>query len=178
MSRHGAFRPIGLDLATNAIGICRSDGTTATIRPKAGADDPARRLDEAEQLLRPHLYGATFALIEGYAPGGQYETLAILAESTGVVKRLLFEQAIGFDCTLKPTQLKKYATGNGRAEKWEMVVAANAHGAGIAEGRHDEADAWWLRRICLDHANGLVPSADVRWDRYRLNVLENVVVWP
>jgi len=171
------FRPIGLDLSANAIGIARADGTTTTIRPRAGASDPARRIFEMVAALPQHLTGATFALIEGYALGGRFETMATIAEMAGAVKLLLFECSIAYDSSVRPTSLKKYATFNGRADKAEMVVAANAHGAGIEPGRHDEADAWWLRRICLDRVNGVVPSAIPGWDRYRAELIEGVR-WP
>lgn len=172
-----AFRPVGLDLSANAIGIAKIDGTTVTVRPRTGAADPARRIFEMVAAVSPHLSGATFALIEGYALGGQFQTMATVAEMAGAVKLLLFECSIAYDASVRPTSLKKYATYNGRADKAEMVVAANAHGAGIDPGRHDEADAWWLRRICLDRVNGVVPSAIPEWDRYRAELIEGVR-WP
>lgn len=177
------LRPVGLDVSSTAIGVARVDGATVTIRPTAGTDDRARRHFEMITQLGPHLSGATIAMIEGYVPNGRgdgaggYETMRKLAEIGGVVRLVLFEHGIRYVDSVKPSQLKKYATGTSKASKLDMIVAANAHGAGIDPGRHDEADAWWLRRIVLDRVDGVVPSAIPEWDRYRADLIAGVE-WP
>lgn len=144
---------IGLDVSTSSTGLAMPDGTCRTIKPRAGASEPARRLNEILHLLTPYLNlsRADLALIEGYSPGGPgrgFTTLR-LGEVGGAVRLRLFELGIPY-VEIAPSTLKKYATGFGgsskhKVTKTEMVEAAKNAGARVSNS--DEADAWWLYAI-------------------------------
>lgn len=58
---------------------------------------------------------------------------------------------IGFQ--IAPSSLKKFATGNGRAKKPEMVAAVRDR-LGFEVRKHDEADAVWIA-VAAGHAAGV-----------------------
>jgi Holliday junction resolvasome RuvABC endonuclease subunit len=69
------------------------------------------------------------------------QTSLRLAELGGAVRFMLYRRGIPF-VVIGPTALKFFATGNGNASKQQMVDAARALGAEVAND--NEADAWWL----------------------------------
>lgn len=139
----------GVDPSLARFGLALPDGTLVTLKPRTGADDPARRLDELDALfertLRLHPPLPALVLIEAYAPNskGIGSTLR-LAELGGVIRRRLFRLDVPY-LEIVGSQLKRYATGQGNCDKDRMVAAARAIGAQPAN--HDEADAFWLRHL-------------------------------
>jgi Holliday junction resolvasome RuvABC endonuclease subunit len=62
------------------------------------------------------------------------------------VERCAWEQ--GLRCKgYAVSTIKKHATGNGRAEKADMIAAAEARGMKLAD--HDAVDALWLLDLAL-----------------------------
>jgi Holliday junction resolvasome RuvABC endonuclease subunit len=140
---------LGLDLSLACTGIATATGDLASIRPKAGASDPARRLNEIVDRLDPHLRATNLevAVIEGYNPRGrQGFTMARIAELGGVVRMRLWQLDVPY-VEVPPAVLKKFATGSGNADKAAMVAAAVA--AGASPANPDQADAFWLRQMAL-----------------------------
>jgi hypothetical protein len=139
----------GVDPSTKRIGLARPDGTTVSLRARAGAEDPIRRRHELRTAVRRELRcwpEATLLVVEGYALGAVPGRLALvrLGEIGGAVRDEAFEA--GLDVVeISPAALKVEATGNGRASKAEVVAAAVA--AGASPRNDDEADAWWLSEI-------------------------------
>lgn len=147
-------RVIGLDVSVRSTGLAMPDGRLHTIKPQAGADDPARRLNQIVAQLDPYLVlaKADVAVIEGYSGAfgkGGAHTMLRLAEVGGAVRMRLFEHGVRY-VEVAPSTLKKYAVGFGGSSKRpvskdEMVAAAVASGA---EPRNpDEADAFWCWAI-------------------------------
>jgi Holliday junction resolvasome RuvABC endonuclease subunit len=140
---------IGLDLSTARIGFAAADGELVSIVARAKADDPYRRLHElarsvelelARRPPRPDL-----AVIEDYSLGGPGRISMIrLGEIGGVVRTRLFELDIPM-VLVRPSTLKRFATGRGDADKPAMVAAAVARGA--TPRNDDEADAFHARRM-------------------------------
>jgi Holliday junction resolvasome RuvABC endonuclease subunit len=67
----------------------------------------------------------------------------------GVVRLALLRQGVPY-VTVVAATLKKYATGNGGANKSDMRMALYQR-AGIDERNDNKVDAWWLRHAGLDH---------------------------
>lgn len=135
---------VGLDLSATSTGVTLPDGSSRTIRPRAGSKDRGRRLNEIVMRLDTYLRTKPdVALLEGPNLGAIPGRLAavVLGEVRGAVKGRLFELGIEF-VEVAPKQLKLYATGSGNASKDEMVEAAR--GAGAVVANDDEADSWWL----------------------------------
>lgn len=171
------MRIIALDLSTRATGLVTPTGALITIRPRAGADQRARRLWEIAAEVtriagqaRPHL-----AVIEDYAPGAiGIDGKLRSAEVCGAVSCWLFEAGVEI-VKVRPNTLKRYGTGNGRADKAHMIAAAKA--CGVDPDDDNAADAFWLWAMAR-HAYGVEP-ADGRADLLsaRLESL-GVVAWP
>lgn len=76
-----------------------------------------------------------------------------IAENTAVLKYILYKRGIHV-ITVPPTELKKFATGAGNADKDKMIASFDArHGIDIKKmfGAEkavspitDVVDAWWL----------------------------------
>lgn len=136
-------RIVGLDPSTASFGIALPDGSCRTIKPRAGAAENVRRLNEITYRLDAYLQvaKADVAMMEEAIPP-RFSTAALrLGEVRGTVFNRLFERGI-LIVQIKPSVLKQYATGKGNADKDAMMAAAEQAGAIVANS--DESDAWWL----------------------------------
>lgn len=140
---------VGLDLSTKRIGFAAADGELISIRGHAGADDPYRRLHELTRevarafVVRPPK--PDLVVIEDYSLGSPGRlSLIRLGEIGGIVRTRLFELDMS-SVAIRPSTLKRFATGKGGASKDEMISAARSHGANPMND--DEADAFHLRRM-------------------------------
>lgn len=137
---------VGLDLSLRATGLTQPDGSSRTIRPRAGADDNSRRLHEI--VTRLDLYFKVsrpdVAVIETVFVSRNRRTAMLLAGLGWCVRHRLFEMAVPY-VDVDNQQLKEYAVGNGHASKDELVEAARMAGAIVAND--DEADSYWLHAM-------------------------------
>lgn len=140
----------GLDLSTKRVGIATGSGDLVSVTAHAGAADPYRRLHELTREIsrvfqvrppRPDL-----VVLEDYSlnsPGRI--ALVRLGEIGGIVRTWLWEHDIPFR-TVPPASIKRFATGNGNADKPTMIARAVELGA-AGSANEDEADAWHARRM-------------------------------
>ncbi len=79
----------------------------------------------------------------GQGPGNQVFGLAGITEM--IKMKIHFQWDLPFAC-ISPTSIKKYATGNGRARKPEMIAQLfDEHG--IEFRTNDEVDAWYIGQL-------------------------------
>ena len=92
--------------------------------------------------------------IEGYSfgSGGKRESMAELG---GVIRLMLYDQAINF-IEVPPKTLKKFATGNGNADKILMGVQLMKE-FGLEYPTSDQTDAFWLCQFGRAY-HGLIPN--------------------
>ena len=139
----------GVDPSTASLGLAGVAGDLSTVKPKAGAKDRDRRLDELEGAVIRRLRLAPplprLVIIEGPADHsiGIRATIAV-SEVRAVIRLGLWRFGVP-SLEVSPTRLKRYATGNGNASKEMMIAAAVIEGA--APANDDEADAYWLRHF-------------------------------
>lgn len=146
---------MGLDLSVSSTGVARADGTTESLRPKPASMRGGERLDWHAERIAPLLPGVTLLVVEDYSPG----SVGIQGKLTnaglrGVVEREAYRAGVGAIAFVKPATLKRWATGNGGADKHQMVRAAQNAGWTGDPKRDDEADAWHLRRLGLQFLVG------------------------
>lgn len=177
MTAPAPLRIAGLDLSTKRVGFAGPDpGDLVSISAHAGADDPYRRLHELGReierafRLRPPL--PDLVVIEDYvlASPGRI-SLIRLGEIGGIVRTRLFELDVPF-VLVKPSSVKRFATGNGNADKFRMIDRAIELGA-RGNVNDDEADAFHLRRMgraanglespLVDHELDAIANAGVSW---------------
>ena len=162
------MRILALDPATSC-GWCVVDGNFIV----SGTWDLSVRRDESsgmrlirlraklneiqrEQTIDLLVYEASRNLQHGNA-------IRVAAELQGVIQVWAIDNHIEFK-GYSPGEIKKYATGSGRADKNAMMVAAfnkwpNVHRMGPSEWSSDEADARWLADLAVDQLSPLTTPA-------------------
>jgi len=139
---------VGLDLSLTSTGVAITDGallSTSLIRTKATG---VERLMGIRRLVYQFVNGAELVVMEGYAfnRGNQAHQIGELG---GVVKVMLHEEGIPV-VLVPPARLKMYATGKGNARKEHVLVSAVSRFSRTFDTT-DEAEAWWLMAMALDH---------------------------
>lgn len=134
---------VGLDLSLTGTGIADVHGLARVL--KTTGLDGMGRIEYIRRAILDILTPAVDAVfIEGYSFGSQWN-LAQLGELGGVVKLTIWTVGIVY-YTIAPNTLKKYATGNGRASKEEVVANARER-LGYQGYDNNAADALWLRAL-------------------------------
>ena len=163
------LRIMGLDLSLNATGVCLPDGRVLTIKLKADHGD--NRLCIIRDTVRRFLPQVDLAVIEDKVHASY--SAAVLGMVQGVVRTELMDQGVPYALVPAKT-LKKWATGNGNADKDMMIAAAQAQ-AGLRFRDDNQCDAWWAQQAGHDHY-GMVLSIPTP-DQARSTLL-TVVDWP
>lgn len=122
------------------------------------ADVLARANDIAERVLNiVDMYKVTDIAIEGLSFGSKGNATRNLAMLFAIICTKL---QITNPYTVPPTTLKKFATGNGRADKKQVLEAVKIHNESfydelsemtIAAGKYDLADGYFLARYLIDN---------------------------
>ncbi len=163
----------GLDLSLNATGVCLPDGETYTIKCKASQGD--RRFTLIRDHIRTVLRHARpdVVVIEDL---GRFKgrTMIVMSMVRACAVLELLDRGTPY-VFISPTSLKTFATGNGRADKADMMRSATDWG-GPAFTDDNQCDAWWLRQVGLC-AYGCPADARVPVDVKRRAVLD-AAAWP
>lgn len=164
---------IGLDISTKT-GLARPDGSLLRIHLRTPAkSDPGRRQHELVARLETELrrwppFPPALAVVEeALFAGPGVQSALVTAGFRAVVHERLFAWGVEV-VEVSPSRLKRYATGDGGADKARMIAAAQHEGA--MPENDDEADAFWAwhaGRLAM----GLHPATRVR-DRHQARHLE------
>ena len=146
---------VGLDLSLTSTGfvVIAPDGpdSTAIVPPKKGPESRGvgRLLYIRGQLLSLiESFRPDIVILEGYAYGAVAKREA-MGELGGVVKIMLHESGYQEGDLLRivaPKMVKKFATGNGNADKSQMRLDVFKRW-GFDSGTDDEADAFVMAKI-------------------------------
>lgn len=145
------FRVLGLDLAT-ATGVAHSDGWFAKWHLNQAKENthPGYRFATLARKLyqtydeRPFDY--IICELSSFGAGSQGKTKAFLDQLLGVVMAFAADKRVAWMDPVSPTQIKKFATGHGRADKQDMIRAAIRECQQVGSD-HDLADAYFVLRI-------------------------------
>lgn len=168
---------LGLDLSLTGTGLVAWDGQQVTrhrryktepvapsdgLRPRPqGQLAPDRfrgseeeRIEWLRRKVRANVrkFQPKLVVIEGHAFAAKGRGKTVLSELAGVIKNQLHRMEIPF-VIVAPTSLKKYATGDGKASKVEMVYAAVRLCRDIADS--DQADALHAARFGFENYDNL-----------------------
>lgn len=140
---------VGLDPSLRATGLALPDGELLTIKTPA-----CNTLDDRIERIR-HIFGqvgvrariGALVVIEGPAFGMNNKATHELAGLWWSLVVRLAEQGNQV-AVMSPGQLKKFATGSGRASKPDMAVAMFER-ARIKAADDNQVDAFWLRQAGL-----------------------------
>lgn len=175
------MRIMAVDLSVSCTGIAFPDGDTMAVKSRSTGDE--RRFQITEHVeIAARACKADLVMIEGL--GGVYkgEAAREIPMLHGAVRLALRRSFIPFMRDVSPSSLKKFATGNGNADKDRMqAVAARLLGKRYATS--DECDADWLRLAGLvaygcpgSGLDGALPAAQVR--ALFFNVSGKPIAWP
>lgn len=124
--------------------------------PKDGLDEHRRALILRELRRTCRKCKPNLVVIEEYAFSRHSRSRSQLAELGGCVKQYLHTHDVLFT-SMSSMTIKKFATGNGRAEKAEMVAAAQAIDPRIVDD--NVADALHLARWGFENFGNLVEES-------------------
>lgn len=157
---------IGLDLSLTSTGIATEKGTF-TIKSKLKG---VQRLDEIWRLTQSCLldFEEPYVVIEGYAFQKQGSHCHAQGELGGVIRYELFQRKTPF-VEVPPTVRSMFATGRGNAGKAEVVSNVTAR-SGLIFSTDDEADAWVLREMGMQHFG----QSDLEWPAKNMSALGKV----
>lgn len=151
---------VALDLSLTETGWAGNDGYGTW---------PSKRLRGHERLdfimanLEDILPRPTHAVfIEGFSFGSKGRAIYEIGGLGYLVRHQLWKWGVPY-CEVPPSTLKKWATSNGRATKFDMIDGARMNGY---VGKNDnEADAYLLWQMGLALLTGKAPEYEskVRW---------------
>lgn len=141
---------VGLDVSWTGTGIASSKDGSVTIKTKASEED-ADRMDKVVRAVLDWCRDASLVVIEGYSFGSM-QGRERMGEMTGAVKYILFKKGVPF-VVVAPTQVKKYSTGKGNADK-DAVLASAIRRFEFEGAGNNEADAWTLMCMAKTHYTG------------------------
>lgn len=130
-------------------GYCDKDKSGVfDCRPK-GKEDSADRIIKFRTWLREYLQGSDTEMIVYEKPGGRnYSALRSHSHLECVIMAECADRGLGYLGFSAP-EIKKYATGNGNANKAAMMAAASAKWPEIEIIDDNHADALWIYDYAL-----------------------------
>lgn len=144
----GRLRVLALDLSITAPGLCLPNGTARTVKTNAKTGD--RRLVHITNEVGIALGdGVDLVVMEEAPPGLKGDAIKAIHMVHGAVRLRLLDSGTPY-ALVNPTTLKAYATGNTRADKTAMAMAAYKR-SGQEFSDDNACDAAWLRWAALDH---------------------------
>lgn len=149
---------LGIDPSLTSTGIATEHGETWRLRtaPNSSRDyDTEKRLLYIEEGIEKALF--TFgtglmdrAIIEGLSFGSRGTSKDILSYIQWMIKCKCAKYKFGY-LIVPPKTLKKFATGNASAEKWQMKSALETKLGKKVDMNNDEVDAFWLMLYGKEH---------------------------
>ena len=174
------FAGFDLSLSSTGLVILNQKGEVVerkVIKPKSLG---VERLQFIQNEIRIVItkYKPELVCIEGYAAGKNMEAYARQAELGGVVKLMLYRMGITYNDAIKPTQVKKFATGagGGIAGSKDQVTMFVYKDFGFQAIDNNEADAYCIAQIALA-LNGLCTQMNKNRNEV-LNAIKNPVKKP
>lgn len=150
---------VGFDQSLTAFGFSAIYGAeTAVWRLKYPARKPTQdvriyqheRLDYLAEGVRNAVSGSHVAALEDMAFGAKGDALTDLAGLFWMVRQILWQMHVPY-VVINSSQRRKWITGNGSAEKDEVLAAAIERFPQAHIRNNDEADAMVLAAMTADH---------------------------
>lgn len=141
------MRVLGIDPSLTATGIAHADGELTVVGggPELG--------DHRLELIYDAVHAACMAddpdLVVMEDLPKHAHSAGITGMVQGVVRLALVQLQVPY-ATVVASTLKKYATGRGTSDKYEMRMALYRR-AGVDERDDNKVDAYYLRALGLDH---------------------------
>jgi len=164
------LRVLGIDPSWTATGVAHCDGTTETAKYPKGTEGDHRLLYLYDWVyMNAQNERPTHVVIEDLvanprAPGA-------VAMPQAAVRIALMAAGLSY-LAIPPATLKKFATGNGGANKHDMGMELFKR-AGLDIRDDNQVDAWWLREVGLH----LLGQPTITLPQTHLAALGKVKAW-
>lgn len=143
-------RVVGLDLSLTGTGIASIGefgwDAVDTVKTPASKVNGHERLDKILDAIVGHALGADLAVIEGPSFGSQGNALHQMGGLWWLVTHRLHRLGLRY-VVVTPSQVKKYVTGNGNADKDLVIIKATQRYPDAGILNNNEADAVVLAAI-------------------------------
>lgn len=149
------MRIVGIDLSLTSTGLAELDNSGSAIRARVTKLAPGDKRKGHERLrwlcsgIHAAARGADLAVVEGPAfgrPQGQHQLGGLWWMATHVIWLAGIKTVV-----VPPSTLKKYATGNGGANKDTVLAAVVRRYLDVEVTGNDEADALVLAAMGADY---------------------------
>lgn len=139
-------RVLGLDLSLSASGVAYANGHVTTITNEDDLNGMDRIAHIVDTISRAVVAATELVMIEApvFYPGHMSGARDI-AQLNAIMRWDLWVAGVPY-MDVKPSTVKKYATGNGNAKKLAVLRSAEKR-LGYDGDSYDEADALWLRAV-------------------------------
>lgn len=163
---------LGIDPSLTGTAMAFPDGGTYVVptKKRRGMERVHFLRGEVEIALLEHQ--PDLVVLEGYSFGSKGSAITDIAEWGGVLRLLLYESGVEW-AVVAPSTLKVFATGDGHADKPQMLQQAWQR-LEYAGHNYDEMDALWLREAGMQVY--ALPGR-VSMPKAQVNRLK-VVTWP
>ena len=143
---------LALDVATNTgFYTPQESGSWSFIESKARNDNKAHKAFRDTIIDFIHRHNIKQVVAEGVNVGTHFNAVKALSEFHGILLEICDDLNLPEPEYVNPAILKKFATNNGKATKFEMIKAARERYNFHAKN-DDECDAFWLHRYyCQKH---------------------------
>ena len=139
---------LGIDLSLKATGLAHGWGTETLTFPDEV--DTLDRIDKIERRVWELVVTPCVAVLEGPSFRSNLPSAHERAGLWWGVRRTLRDMSVPV-AVVTPAAVKKYATGNGTASKQEVLAAVIRRYPDFTGTNDNEADAYVLRAMGLDH---------------------------
>ncbi len=142
-------RVVGLDLSLTGTGLSSVGDfrwEVETVKTPAAKFRGHLRLDVILDKILGWALGADLVVVEGPSFGSQGNALHQMGGLWWLVTHRLWKLGIPY-VVVTPSQVKKYATGKGNADKDAVVIAVTKRYVGAQVANNNEADAVVLAAI-------------------------------
>lgn len=136
------MRIMGVDPSITCTGVSLPDATTMAIKPRSSGDDRLREIADHLHVAAVGC-GAELVVMEGLFGVYKGEAARVIPMLHGALRLELQRLPVPY-VVLHPSTLKRFATGDGSADKAKMAQAARVR-LSRAYGTSDECDADWCR---------------------------------
>ena len=138
---------LALDIATKTGWKTASASGTWDLKPNRGETE-GMRVVRFKSKVRELIEAEQITLIAYERPAGMHKaSIMVASEMVGVLKDLCIERGVQLAC-YSATEIKKFATGKGNANKDAMIAAAVQFGFNPKDD--NEADAIHLYRLTVN----------------------------
>jgi len=137
---------LSLDIATNTGWKTKTSSGVWNLKPNRGESE-GMRVVRFKSKVREMITMESIGLVAYERPAGFHKSsIIVAAEMVGVLKDLCIEVGVNLAC-YSATEIKKFATGKGNANKDAMIAAAI--GLGFTPADDNEADAIHLYNLAV-----------------------------